>query len=200
MNPGKSSLPGKYEPEARSTSPPCLPHAFTLIELLAVMTLVAVIAGAVTVNLDGFTERGRLRSAAHQIAAIDRLARIEAVSAGEPRRMVYESQSSRCLIQRPFFDGHGWRWSDGQVLNFATRLSLDRLVVNDHSLGAGPAEVGAIRIRADGTSPTYACVLSTGGMAVAVVIDGVTGAARYLFDIEAAGVDASILNVSELGT
>lgn len=172
----------------RAYVPPCLSPAFTLVELLIVLTLLTLFVGTATFHLDGVTARGRLRSAARQLGAFHALARIEAVSSGQPRRIVFQRNASRCLIQHPELEGRSWRWSDGRSLAFATRVTLDRVIVQGEGRPDQSQDL-AIRVASDGTSPTYACILTAGESAMAVVTDGLTGSYRLITDIDPAFLD-----------
>jgi len=176
----------------RCSLPPCLSRpAFTLIEIMVVITLLAIAVGGATLQLDGVTTRGRLRSAALLIEGYHRLARIEVISSGQPRRLVFGRNTSRCLLQRSEHDGLLWTWSTGLRFELPRGVRVARVMVpNTES-----SELESIRVHADGTATPYACVLSVGQLALAVVIDGIAGTGRHV-EI----VDPNVIDVVTLFT
>lgn len=153
-------------------------RAFTLIELMAVVVLVSIVAATVTVHLDGFTEQGRLRSAARQIGALYRTARAQAVSSGRPALLEYDVGSDRVRVLRPVLRDHELKWSGGEGFRLGPRV-----VIRSVRLGRGQA-ASSQRMHQD----TVVCLINSGGLgvdhrvelvsgrsAVRVVIDGITG-------------------------
>ncbi|KAB2664593.1 MAG: prepilin-type N-terminal cleavage/methylation domain-containing protein [Verrucomicrobia bacterium] len=61
---------------------------FTLVELLLVMSIILLMAGAVIVGFDAMTKGSRLDEGATQLEALFRFARAEAASTGRPVRVV----------------------------------------------------------------------------------------------------------------
>lgn len=72
--------------------------AFTLIELILVLLLVAVVAGIVTPNLRNFSAGAKLRDAADQFLALTRLARVQALSTGQVHRVTLDTAGNRCVV------------------------------------------------------------------------------------------------------
>jgi type II secretion system protein H len=156
-------------------------RAFTLIELLAVTVLMAVAASMVALRLDGFTVHGRLRAALSQIAAVHRLARMEAITSGQPRRISYAVAEDRCAIERPEVAGGEWGWVAGSAQQISGRVRIDGVVVASN--GASQQSVDGIRIRSDGTSTSYVVVISAADSRAAVSIHGLTGRGRPYYDL-----------------
>ena len=76
-------------------------RAFTLIELLAVITLVAIAVGIVTLRLDSFSEQGRIRAASRQIGTLIRLTQTDARTSGRSVILRYEIGEPTVAVLRP---------------------------------------------------------------------------------------------------
>lgn len=167
------------------THPRRIAFAFTLIELMVVVTLMAIAVATVTVRLDGWTTRGRLRSAAHQIGTFHHLAQLEATTSASPRRLVFPPAASHCLLQQPQRTGSYWTWSGGRALHWNDGTVLERLILAEDRLSPEPGDLMAVRIHADGTSPIFACVLTTGPRRAAVLVSGDSAVPKLIFDVDA---------------
>jgi len=62
-------------------------RAFTLLELILVMAIIAIIVGMVVQNLHGFASGRRTAQCADQIVALTRYARTQAITQGIPYRL-----------------------------------------------------------------------------------------------------------------
>jgi len=167
------------------------PFAFTLVELMVVLTLMSLAVGMTVVGLDGFSQRGRVRSALGQIASVDALARTQALCDGRPRRLGFARDTGRCTICCPQRDADRWRWSSPAPLTFGHGVTVRDVVVDGTAPDAEPlADEYGVRIRADGTSASYAVVLGVGERAgAAIVVNGWDGSSRYVFEIPAEPAD-----------
>ncbi len=146
-------------------------RGITLIELLAVVTLLSLAVGALTVGMDGFTEEGRLRAAANQIVTLHQTARLEAVSGGSPRQLVFEQDGRTIRIERPDVIGRRWQWVLDREAQLSAQVTLGRVTIAN----SDDTEYREVRIHADGTSPKYMVELKTGKMRAFVTIDGING-------------------------
>src|SRR5436190_17539970 len=87
----------------RTRRPPSRP-AFTLIELMLVLVVIAIALGTVAPSLRGHNRTSRLRDTAEQFVTLTRLARTRAVSTGQPHRVVINapprsgSDRPRCVL------------------------------------------------------------------------------------------------------
>jgi type II secretion system protein H len=63
---------------------------FTLVEMMVVTALIGLLAVAVVVNVDSFTDRGQLEAAVARIASVSQTARITAQSRGQPVTITYD--------------------------------------------------------------------------------------------------------------
>jgi Tfp pilus assembly protein FimT len=164
---------------------------FTLIELMAVLVLMSLAVGMTIIGFDGVTQRTRLRSALGHVASIDGLARTQAVCDGRPRLLQFERGTDRCVLKWPEPTSRQWNWSPGAPLTVGKRASIQRVVTEETPKLGG--DLPSIRIRSDGTSAAYAIVVRVGDEAAAIVIDGITGAARYVFGPPCDSLDPSDL-------
>lgn len=177
---------------------------FTLIELMLVSGLLAVLVGIAVVRLDGFSERGRLRSAGRQIGALYRLARFQALTEGRSRIMDYGGPAAegRIWIRTPVFENGQvvWRCGDGfvpaggvTVAGVAHAGSADRSDAD----GTGPR----VWIGPDGVAPAHVVVLAIHGIPRAAVrIDGVWGEDELIWIPDAAGFEVRALLEPEHAT
>ena len=145
-------------------------RAFTLIELTVVATLLAIAVASVALHSGDITTRGRLRAAAGLLASAHRLARIEAIGSGHPRRLVFEA--ARIVLQQPVLQARRWQWSDGRFLVLPRRVQIQLL--------PGANSSTSITIRGDGNSLDYNCVLTLDEARMAVAVEGLTGAVSLL--------------------
>jgi type II secretion system protein H len=73
-------------------------QAFTLIEMVLVLLLVAIVAGIVAPTLRNFSSGARLRNTADQFVTLSRLARVQALSTGQVHRLTIDSSGNRCFV------------------------------------------------------------------------------------------------------
>ena len=140
-------------------------RAFTLIELMVVVTLLAIAVASVALHSGDITTRGRLRAAANLLASAHRLARIEAIGSGRPRRLVFGA--ARIVLQEPVLESRRWQWSDGRVLLLPRRVQIQLLPDAERTT--------SITVRGDGNAPDYKCVLTLDEARMAVAVEGLTG-------------------------
>ncbi len=145
-------------------------RAFTLIELMVVATLLAIAVASVALHAGDITTRGRLRAAASQLASAHRLARIEAIGSGRPRRLVFEA--AWIVLQEPVLEARRWQWSDRRFLVLPRRVQIQLLPETRTD--------SSITIRGDGNAPDYKCVLTLNEARMAVAVEGLTGAVSLL--------------------
>jgi type II secretion system protein H len=72
--------------------------AFTLIELILVLLLIAVIAGIVSPTLRGFSAGQKLRDTADRFVTLTRLARAQALATGQVHRVTIDTANNRCVV------------------------------------------------------------------------------------------------------
>lgn len=158
-------------------------QALTLVELLVVVVLLGVAASLAAVRMDGFTQHGRLRAALARVEAAHGLARLEALGSGQPRRIAYAVGGTTCALERPGPVNDGWGWVAGSCLTFGYGVRIERVWVAGQLEATGPPDTGAVCVRSDGTSPSYAVVVSAGAGYAAAVIDGASGRCTWQFEL-----------------
>ena len=96
--------------------------AFTLLELVVVVTLITMAIGWATVDLQGVSERTRLRAAATQIGAVHRMAVMAASTSSMPRKIRWDSRS--CTIAKPVFKEGQWVWGSDVKFDLVNRVRI----------------------------------------------------------------------------
>jgi type II secretion system protein H len=78
--------------------PPSSRNAFTLIELILVLVVIAIALGTVAPSLSGSTRTQKLRDTAEQFVTLTRLARLRAMTTATPHRVVIDTANRRCVL------------------------------------------------------------------------------------------------------
>src|SRR4051812_45648274 len=78
----------------RTTSRP----AFTLIELVLVLMVIAIALAMVSPSLRGWSKGSRVRDTAEQFVTLARFTRTRAVSTGQVHRLVIDANGRRCVV------------------------------------------------------------------------------------------------------
>lgn len=135
-------------------------QAFTLLELVTVVTLITIAIGWATVDLQGVSERTRLRTAATQIGAVHRMAVMAAATSSMPRQVRWDSRS--CTVAKPVFKEGAWGWGSQVKFDLVNRVRI-------RSVGPSPRREAAVAtgppwefvVAPGDTSMTYEFVLET---------------------------------------
>ena len=102
-------------------------RAFTLIELILVMAIIAIIVGMAVPNLHGFARGRRAAECADQIVALTRYARTQSITEGVPYHMNVNPADGTYWLTRQQDDGQFVPLSNSLGLKFqipdGTRLS-----------------------------------------------------------------------------
>lgn len=88
----------------------CCHRAFTLLELLAVMTLMTMVVAYVVVDMQGISNEGALRAATEQLSSVFRLAISESALTNRPH--VVRLGGATCVVRRPVLRDQEWSWQD----------------------------------------------------------------------------------------
>lgn len=174
--------------------------AFTLIEVLAVVTLLGLLAGATAWSLADNARSARQRDAIDQIAHADAMARLAAERLGELTWLAIDLDRQRLVRHR---DGEAGDEEAAHSVQLPTHTRLDRVrivagaaTLSDQArqLRSGRFERGVVAIPfgAHGRSPTYAVRFSVhdeeapgGRRSSWLVIAGLSGQATRLDDAQA---------------
>lgn len=152
-------------------------RSFTLIELMVVAVLMTLASGILVTHLDDFTDRGRLRAAASQTAAVLHLATTRAKASGVPVRVTYDINGDRVRMAKPVLRDGRWIWDEQLEWSTATGVRIDRVLVE----GRVDAE-SFIRVDAGGRYPSHAVVFSLHNKYVAVIAEPWRRARVLFFD------------------
>lgn len=140
-------------------------RAFTLIELLVVLALISLAAGMTIVQLDGLSGSSRLRAAASQHSAAVRLARIQAMSSGEPRQIDYGAAG--LSMRRPIHRAGRWEWDDGMHFEIPSQVSLVGLCFER----ADGAERKSVVVQADGQVMSHVALFRLGNQWMGILFE-----------------------------
>jgi len=134
--------------------------AFTLIELVVVVTLITMAIGWATVDLQGVSERTRLQVAATQIGALHRMAVMAASTSSMPRQMRWDSRS--CTIAKPVFKEGEWVWGSEVRFDLVSRVRIRSVRPSPRRDAASPTDPLWEFVLAPGdTSMTYEFAIET---------------------------------------
>jgi len=114
-------------------------RAFTLIEVLAVIALLGLLAGATAWSLAGTAQRASVDEMVGRIAHADRMARFAAQRLGQPTVLVIDLDKQRLVRRVTLPDG---TIESAPALGIPAELRLDRLVMPGEP---GSAEVNTRR-------------------------------------------------------
>jgi len=143
-------------------------RAFTLVEVTAVIVLVALVAGAVTLRVRGTMRRATLAQTVDEWAGFDRLTRVLAESRRRPMSLVIDMGLGE--VSRLDSDGVT---EVGAALAVPAELTIAEVRLADGRRGWGRADVPC---SARGLSPSYAvCLEDDRGGRRWVLFAGLTG-------------------------
>jgi|GEM_PF-3441003 len=124
--------------------------AFTLLELVVVVTLITLAIGWTTLDLQGVADRAALQTAAAQIAAIQRTVSQAASTSGMPRKLAWSPRG--CTVYRPQWVESQWRWVAGPRFELVRRVELRNVT------GVSPGVSG------DSAGPPWGVTVSPGNI------------------------------------
>jgi len=138
-------------------------HGFSLLEILLVVTLIAVVGTVTAVNLSGAMDGLRLRSAAREISNELRHARARAIASGQVQRFEMDMAARTWTVD----GGRQGRWPDMLEVRLTAARELQ------------PATgVGAIVFFADGASSGGRIELSRDGAMMQIDVAWLSGQVR----------------------
>lgn len=159
-------------------------QAFTLLELLVVISLMMVAIGMAAFRMDGLTDSSRLRSGATQLISLVRLTQTQARAAGEPRQVEYRLGSDRIVVHSPQENDGTWTWDQGLEYIASTGVQIKGVLIEGNNEYSQDANKWAIRVGPDGRHRAHAVILEIHGRYAVVVLRRV-GAPRCVFPEEA---------------
>lgn len=146
-------------------------HAFTLVEIVAVLLLVAVLGATVTVSLNATRRASRLQDAVERLKDYDGAARERARSSGRAMRLRFETGTAR--VQRV---DASTGWPEGPTLEFDGAVAVERVWT-----ASDGAASGDVVCSSRGQTDSYAVLLAGPSDARQwILFAGLTGEARLL--------------------
>jgi len=149
-------------------------QAFTMLELVAVLLIMSVIAGAVTWSLQPAYGASQWRDAAEKLAYFDRLTRHAAVRSDHPMRMIIDLNEQR--VTREVIADDDSQARDAfthQMIRLPRGVSIAQVWLGDERVAFGSAE---IHCSAKGQTPSYGLLIEDAdGNRHVQVVAGVTG-------------------------
>lgn len=160
--------------------------AFTLVELLAVTTLVGLAVGIVTLRLDSFSEAGRLQAAARQIGTLIHLAQTDARTSGRSVILRYEIGEPTIAVLRPMIEQDRVIWVRRPGIELAGSVTI--VGVAGTSLNEKPdADLDHVDVRmpAHGVFGSHRVGLALSeNRQVEIHVDGITGNVKIIEEHE----------------
>ncbi len=155
------------------------PHhrGFSLIEMLAVLLILALIAGSVAVSLGGAAQRARLEDAVSRFEFYERSTRERAQSKSEPLQLVYKLKSG--YVERVT---DSTQKLSGQQLGLPPGFTIDQVWTRQERIIEG--EVGML-YGSNGCAATYAVMISgLDRQSTWIVVVGLSGQVLETDDVD----------------
>ena len=150
-------------------------RAFTLLELLVTVTLMAIVIGIATVGPSHLTDRARLRAAASQISTVYRLSACLASRSGRPQTVLLDHHG--CRVKKPVYRAGRWEWSAGPRIDLDRKVNIMHVFPwdqgNENANLEPPWELAA---NSGIASPDFGMLLQLdNGLRATIKLDGYTG-------------------------
>lgn len=142
-------------------------RGFTLIEIMAVVVIMAIFATAAVVTLGGTLAGARMQDAVYRVKHFDATSRSFAQKFARPTEMVYDLTGGR--FYRAKTDDRSDVSAAGRM---PQRIAIDRVLVGRDSYPSGEAVVAC---SSDGRTPSYAVLLKGAGRERWLVFSGISG-------------------------
>lgn len=159
---------------------------FTMVELMAVVLILGILAASVALRIHGPLRNARMRDVADAVARFDQATRLAARRQGRPMRIVMDLGDRS--LQRAQADG---RASGALPLRLGGEYRPQALLIDGQFVGTGRHYV---LCSAMGLTPSYALLLDGAGRRRWVVVAGLTG---QIFEVESEQQAKHILSVAD---
>jgi Tfp pilus assembly protein FimT len=144
-------------------------RSLTLVELMAVTTLMALAVGMVVIRFDGWTAASRLDSAGAVIQSAVRLAVTEARITGQPRSVIYSGHG--LTVHRPHQYAGIWRWDAGAT--FGIGAAEIRRVLVPEQRGGKQETFPPVQVSGEGRMTPHAVVVKSWDQWKVVLLESV---------------------------
>lgn len=158
---------------------------FTLVELMAVMAIVALIVGMVSLSIEAILPGERLNTSIRELASELQRVRTEAISRSMPFRLIYDLDSERYRIATPFQVGGGRILTEDDPMDDEQRFYApwtpmrEGVVIQSVFVGGVEYTDGEVFVRFDplGSATDHTVVLAQPdyGSAFTIEVLGLTG-------------------------
>jgi prepilin-type N-terminal cleavage/methylation domain-containing protein len=142
-------------------------RGFSLIELMAVLLIMGIMAGAVALRIQNPLRKARMADVTGSLEQLDRSTRHAARQQRRAMRIVFDRSTG--TIART--DDQGHPAGSGDVV-LPAGYEIEHLLVVGQDITTG---VAVVRCTAMGVTPTYAMLLNAGGRRQWIVVAGLTG-------------------------
>lgn len=143
-------------------------RGFSLIEMLAVLLILALIAGTVAISLGGAAQRARLEDAVSRFTHYERSTRERAQAQGESLQLVFELKTGR--VERVTENSQK---VNGRPLDLPQGFEIQQMWTREERILDG--EVGML-YGSNGCTASYAVMISgLDGQATWIVVAGLSG-------------------------
>lgn len=159
--------------------------AFSLIELVAVVTLMSLMVGVTTLSVQGMSDQQTLSAAADQIAAIYRLAQSEAAATGRPTRLSFDAtgcvQSKMSRIERD------WRWVASPRMELVGRVRITDVRRDESSAARRDPPWPVFVHPSDAAKPLRVTLVRKSGAYASATLDAIGGVTHLDYGNESSG-------------
>ncbi len=146
-------------------------RGFTLLETVAVLLIVALLAGAVMLSPSQWFQSARLKDAADRVVFMDRVARQHAQRSGQAVDLVFDIEHGK-LYRRQSQGGESGR-EKGHRLSMPSGFEMEKIIVHNRQNEWGQANVPFSK---QGHTPSYAVrITGPNDQATWLVVAGLTG-------------------------
>ena len=149
--------------------------SFTLLEMTAVVTLLAIAVGIATMRVSGTADHARLEAAATQIGSVYRLTVCQAARSGRPRILSLDPHG--CIVKEPVYRDGNWLWSPAPRIEWTGGVALANVYPFDgNNVPSQAAVPWEIIISPGAIDAAYGVVLKLpSGSEATYLLDGVIG-------------------------
>jgi prepilin-type N-terminal cleavage/methylation domain-containing protein len=142
-------------------------RGFSLVELMAVLLIMGIIAGAVALRIQNPLRKARMADVMGSLEQLDRSTRHAARQQGQAMRVLFDHAAG--TVRRT--DDQGRPAGSGEVV-LPDGYAVEHLLVAGQDITTGAA---VVRCTPMGVTPTYALLLNAGGRRQWIIVAGLTG-------------------------